>query len=92
MIKSLLRRKRAYEKYFLLKEAIRPADDSAVGEKPKPKKKMEMDMDTQAQNAYTSIVKTIVELSRKSPKETKDPAEMKRIAEEILRTEYGIER
>ncbi|GER92678.1 hypothetical protein A45J_0396 [hot springs metagenome] len=52
-------------------------------------------IDNQAQYAYTNIVKTIIELSRKikpHQKETKDPAEMKRLAEEILESEYGIKR
>lgn len=52
-------------------------------------------IDNQAQYAYTNIVKTIIELSRKikpSEKETKDPDEMKRLANEILESEYGIKR
>lgn len=49
-------------------------------------------VDNQAQTAYTNIIKTIVELSRKAGKEARDPEEMKRIADEILETEYGIKR
>lgn len=51
-------------------------------------------IDNQAQYAYTNIVKTIIELSRKikPAKEVKDPAEMKRLADEILESEYGIKR
>lgn len=51
-------------------------------------------IDNQAQYAYTNIVKTIIELSRKLKpgKETKDPDEMKKLAEEILESEYGIKR
>ena len=52
-------------------------------------------MDNQAQFAYANIIKTIIDLSRKlkpKEKETKDPAEMKRLAEEILESEYGIKR
>jgi hypothetical protein len=52
-------------------------------------------MDNQAQFAYSNIIKTVIELSRKlKPKEkqSKDLAEMKRLAEEILESEYGIKR
>lgn len=51
------------------------------------------DIDHKAEHAYTHIIKTIIELSRKleQPKED-DPEEMKRIAEEILESEYGIKR
>jgi transposase len=50
--------------------------------------------DNQASFAYTNIVKTIIELSRKikPPEEKRDPAELKRISEEILESEYGIKR
>jgi|Deesub1362A_J573_1020465.scaffolds.fasta_scaffold00740_25 hypothetical protein len=49
-------------------------------------------IDNQAQSAYTSIIKTIVELSRKTVRETKSSEEMKKLAEEILESEYGIRR
>lgn len=50
-------------------------------------------IDNQAVYAYTNLLKTIIELSRKRPqKEAKDPAEMRRLAEEILESEYGIKR
>jgi hypothetical protein len=51
-------------------------------------------MDNQALNAYTSLVKTLVELARKvgGPEEDLDPREMRRVAEEIFEREYGIER
>jgi hypothetical protein len=50
------------------------------------------DVDNQAQSAYTSIIKTIVELSRKIPAGVSDPEEMKRRLDEVLETEYGIKR
>lgn len=51
-------------------------------------------IDNQAQFAYANIIKTIIELSRKlnPQKEVKDPDEMKRLADEILESEYGIKR
>jgi ABC-type hemin transport system ATPase subunit len=49
-------------------------------------------VNNQAQTAYTNIVKTVVELSRKAHREAVDPEEMKRIADEILESEYGIKR
>ncbi len=52
-------------------------------------------IDNQAQFAYANIIKTIIDLSRKmkpKEKEIKDPAEMKRLADEILENEYGIKR
>ena len=73
MIRSLLKRKREYEKYFKAKEE-------------------KNEIDNQTTNAYAGLIKTIVELSRKAPKEAKDPAELKRLAEEILENEYGIKR
>lgn len=51
--------------------------------------------DNAAQTAYTALIKTIVDISRKSltdqPRE-RDPEEALKRAREILRTEYGIER
>jgi hypothetical protein len=55
-------------------------------------KTLKDNVDNQAQTAYTNIVKTIVELSRKAGKEARDPEEMKRLADEILKSEFGIER
>lgn len=49
-------------------------------------------MDNQAQNAYTSIIKTLVELSRKRTEESKVKGETGKTLEEVLRDEYGIER
>ncbi|MDP2168732.1 MAG: hypothetical protein Q8J64_10430 [Thermodesulfovibrionales bacterium] len=60
-------------------------------------KKYERDMensqrpDAQAAYAYINMVKTAVTLSGKYPHRA-DPAEMKRVAEEILEREYGIKR
>jgi hypothetical protein len=47
-------------------------------------------MDNQAQSAYISIIKTLVELTRKSADTSTDPEEWKRQAQEILRRDYGI--
>jgi hypothetical protein len=79
-IKALLKRKREYEKYFktLLKKENPETDN--------------LGMDHQAQTAYTNIIKTLVELSRKAASEAKDPERLKRLAEEILENDYGIER
>jgi hypothetical protein len=50
-------------------------------------------MDNQAMYAYTNLLKTVVELSRKVKVKTKkDPEELRRAADEILKSEYGIER
>ncbi len=87
MIRSLLERKKEYEDYF--KASVQPDDGDSEEEK---KKKKEPEIDNQATNAYTGLIKTIVELSRKSPKEAKNPVELKRLAEEILENEYGIKR
>lgn len=74
MVRALLSRKLAYEKYF---------------------KTLDNKTDNPAQTAYTALIKTIVDISRKSvaeqPKE-RDPEEALKRAKEILRTEYGIER
>jgi hypothetical protein len=48
-------------------------------------------MDSPAQNAYTTIIKTLVELSRKKAEEAKSSGETERTLEEVLRDEYGIE-
>lgn len=49
-------------------------------------------VDNQAQTAYTNIIKVVVGLSKKTREEAVDPEEMRRIAEEIMETEYGIKR
>jgi hypothetical protein len=48
-------------------------------------------MDNQAQNAYTSIIKTLVELSRKAAPPKRSAEEIQRAAEEVLRNDYGID-
>lgn len=50
--------------------------------------------DGQALSSYAGILKTAAELLRKLGPETEanDPEEMKKIAEEILESEYGIKR
>ena len=49
-------------------------------------------MDNAAQSAYTSLVKAIVMLARKSAATAaKSPEESMREAERILREEYGVE-
>lgn len=83
MIKALLRQKRKYEIYLNSKKT-----EVKTGDKTE-----EPELDHKAEHAYTHIIKTIVELSRKSQgREKEDPEEMKRIAEEILESEYGIKR
>lgn len=48
-------------------------------------------IDHKAEHAYTHIIKTIIELSRKSTiTEEKSPEEMRQAAAEILESEYGI--
>lgn len=42
--------------------------------------------------AYANLARAAIELSKRLPPEAKDPEEMRRIAEEILETEYGIKR
>lgn len=74
MIRDLLKRKRAYEKYF------------------KSKKENPENIDPKAESAYASLVKLIVEISKKADLRAKDPEEMKRLAEEILENDYGIKR
>lgn len=51
-------------------------------------------IDNQAQYAYANLIKTIIELVRKCKpeKETKDPQEMRKLADDILESEYGIKR
>jgi len=51
-------------------------------------------IDNQAVYAYTNLLKTVIELSRKMKpkKQKKDLAEMQREAREILEAEYGIKR
>ncbi len=50
-------------------------------------------IDNQAVYAYTNLLKTVVELSRKvKVKEDKNPEALKQAAEEILESEYGIKR
>lgn len=74
MVRALLRRKLAYEKYF---------------------KTLKNETDNPAQTAYTALIKAIVEISRKSgaiEPGGNDPEGALKRAEEILRTEYGIER
>lgn len=51
------------------------------------------DIDPKVEQAFTNIVKLIIELARgQSGPEKSDPEEMKRAAEEILEREYGIKR
>lgn len=49
-------------------------------------------VDNQAAYAYTNMIRTAMELSARIGPARTDPEEMKRIAEEILETEYGIKR
>ncbi|MDA8170304.1 MAG: hypothetical protein M0Z48_00545 [Nitrospiraceae bacterium] len=50
-------------------------------------------IDNQATYAYTNLLKTVVELSRKvKVKEDKNPEALKQAADEILESEYGIKR
>ncbi len=49
-------------------------------------------IDHKAESAYASLVKTIVELSVKAGTKTRDPEEIRRIADEILENDYGIKR
>jgi len=50
-------------------------------------------LDHKAEHAYTHIIKTIIEISRKSAiAEETDPEEFKKKAEEILESEFGIKR
>lgn len=74
MVRALLRRKLAYERYFKSEKAI----------------------DHPAQTAYTALVKTIVEITRKAgpalDAQRPDPEEARRRADEILRNDYGIQR
>ncbi len=46
----------------------------------------------QAHSAYISIIKAIVDIARKAERQAGDPEEFRRIALEILRNDYGIER
>ncbi len=50
------------------------------------------DVDNQAQNAYTNLIKTLFELNKKSSAPTRSPEEMRRRAEEILESDFGIKR
>lgn len=50
------------------------------------------EIDSKAESAYASLVKTIVELSLKTGSSSKDPEELRRIAEEILESDYGIKK
>ena len=50
------------------------------------------DIDNQAMYAYTNLLKTVVELSRKVKAKETDPEEFKKKAEEILESEFGIKR
>lgn len=84
-IKALLKRKREYEKYFKSRES----KDTQVND---DQNKPDPGMDNQAQNAYTSLIKTLVELAKKMPVQTNDTDEMLRLAEEILENDYGIKR
>ena len=54
-------------------------------------RKKKAKMDNQAQNVYTSIIKTLVDISRKSAEEAKSNGAAERTLEEVLRDEYGIE-
>jgi hypothetical protein len=84
-IKALLKRKREYEKYFKSREG-KAAEDNGFPAK------NDIGMDNQAQNAYTNIIKTLVDLAKKVSIQTNDTDEMKRLAEEILENDYGIKR
>ena len=84
-MKALLKRKREYEKYFKSRES---KDTQGNDDQNKP----DPGMDNQAQNAYTSLIKTLVELSRKAAPPKRSAEEIQRAAEEVLRVEYGIER
>ena len=46
--------------------------------------------DHRAEQAYTGLIKTLIEILRKSEPEDEDPEEMKKVAKEILQEEYGI--
>jgi hypothetical protein len=48
------------------------------------------EVDNAALTAYTNIIKTIVDISKKTGKEKKSPEEMKRLAAEILESDFGI--
>jgi transposase-like protein len=50
-------------------------------------------VDNQASFAYTNMIRTAIELAgRIRPEKRTDPEEMRRIADEILETDYGIKR
>jgi hypothetical protein len=42
--------------------------------------------------AYANLARAAIELSKRLPPEAKDPEEMRRVALEILETDYGIKR
>jgi hypothetical protein len=48
-------------------------------------------MDSPAQNAYTTIIKTLVELSKKAAPPKRSAEEIRKAAEEVLRNDYGID-
>jgi ribosome biogenesis protein Nip4 len=77
MIRDLLKRKRAYEKYFRTLVKVEDGEEK-------------IEVDNQAQSAYTAIIKTLFELSKKAVDKTHDPEEMRRLADEILESDYGI--
>ncbi|MBI4822652.1 MAG: hypothetical protein HY805_00250 [Nitrospirae bacterium] len=97
MLRALLRQKRKYEIYLSSRADISKSDIAKENGKIKKGKKDEnnekAELDHKAEHAYTHIIKTIIELSRKlSLSEETDPEEMKRRAEEILESEFGIKR
>lgn len=47
---------------------------------------------TQEVFAYANLARAAMELSKRLPPEAKDPEEMRRVAQEIMETEYGIKR
>ena len=83
MIAALMQQKEKYEDYL--------SKDKGEDYLSKDKDQGEV-MDHKAEHAYTGIIKAIFELSRKSKKETTDPEEMKRLAKEILESDFGIKR
>lgn len=54
-------------------------------------RKKKAEMDNPAQNVYTSIIKALVDISRKSAEKANNSGETGRTLEEVLRDEYGIE-
>ena len=94
MIDALLKRKRAYERYFnaKAKQDRKAVPNQEPEEKSRAEQEHPVELDHKAEQAYAGLIKMICDLNVKLGGRTDiDPEETRRIAREILTNDYGVE-